>query len=400
MVDEPADDERVDGDQKVAFSAAEQERLNQQLRQLLAKVQAVRQQTIKVKMSPGLFDWFCDNGVNLLFSTRRASKLFCLGQAKEEKKISIVETDFKHCGALSVHGQRELFLSTQQKIWRMHNAVPKAKSLNGFQRFFVPQQAFVTGELNVQDMAVNSRGRVIFVNSLFSCLAGVSDTHSFVPLWKPAFISDLVSEERCFLSGVALLDDEPKFVTAAAQTNTAAGWKQAGLEQGVVIDVPTNEVVASGLQRPYCPRFYQGRLWLLESGSGYLGYVDLSSGQFHQVAFLPGCVRSVDFVNHYAIVGVSRLHTLEDNVVSNLLSHASQRHGRQLCCGLFIIDLNSGETVGHLTFDKVIDEITSVAVLKDVKHAAIVGPQSEEMNRIITIAEPLRRVAPSTLSRH
>jgi hypothetical protein len=37
-------------------------------------------------------------------------------------------------------------------------------------------------------VAVDSSGRVMFVSTLFGCLARVSEQYSFVPLWQPPFI--------------------------------------------------------------------------------------------------------------------------------------------------------------------------------------------------------------------
>ncbi|MEQ8757095.1 MAG: DUF4915 domain-containing protein [Coleofasciculus sp. G1-WW12-02] len=62
----------------------------------------------------------------------------------------------------------------------------------------MPQVNYVTGDLDVHDVAVVDppllKGGLggdhpIFVNTLFSCLATVSETHSFTPVWQPPFIS-------------------------------------------------------------------------------------------------------------------------------------------------------------------------------------------------------------------
>ncbi len=44
-----------------------------------------------------------------------------------------------------------------------------------------------------------------------------------------------------------------------------------------MLDVPSGEVVVGGLCMPHSPRWHDGRLWLLESGNGALGYVDLQA---------------------------------------------------------------------------------------------------------------------------
>ncbi len=67
------------------------------------------------------------------------------------------------------------------------------KSSEGHDALYVPQAAYFTGDLDVHDLGVTGEGRPAFVNTLFNCLATVSDTHSFVPLWKPSFISRLAA---------------------------------------------------------------------------------------------------------------------------------------------------------------------------------------------------------------
>ena len=53
------------------------------------------------------------------------------------------------------------------------------------------------------------------MNTLFSCLAGLDSRYSFVPRWRPPFISALAAEDRCHLNGLAMVDgDAPAFLVA------------------------------------------------------------------------------------------------------------------------------------------------------------------------------------------
>ena len=74
-------------------------------------------------------------------------------------------------------------------------------------------------------MALDADGRLTFVNTLFGCLATLSDDHSFKPVWRPSFVSQLVAEDRCHLNGLAMVDGRPKYVTAASQSDVADGWR-------------------------------------------------------------------------------------------------------------------------------------------------------------------------------
>jgi uncharacterized protein (TIGR03032 family) len=130
-------------------------------------------------------------------------------------------------------------------------------------------------------------GRPLFANTLFSCIATVSDSHSFKPVWKPTFISRLAAEDRCHLNGLVLEGGQPRYVTAVSRSDVADGWRDRRAEGGIMIDVASQEIIAQGLSMPHSPRLWDGRLWLLNSGTGELGAVDIASGRFEPVAFCP-----------------------------------------------------------------------------------------------------------------
>ncbi len=58
-----------------------------------------------------------------------------------------------------------------------------------------------------------------------------------------------------------------------------------------LIDVASNKVVTERLSMPHSPRWHGDRLWVLNSGTGHLGTVDLSSGAFEPASFAPGLAR-------------------------------------------------------------------------------------------------------------
>src|SRR5919108_590759 len=80
---------------------------------------------------------------------------------------------------------------------------------------------------------------------------------------------------------------------AGAPPATPGGWRADKARGGCVIDVPTREWVARGLSMPHSPRWHDGRLWLLESGTGQLVLVDLATSRRQKVAQLPGFARGL-----------------------------------------------------------------------------------------------------------
>ena len=110
---------------------------------------------------------------------------------------------------------------------------------------------------------------------------------------------------------------------------------------GCVIDVTTGDVVAEGLSMPHSPRWYRERLWVLNSGKGELGRVDLAAGRFEPIAFCPGYLRGLAFAGDHAIVSLSQPR--HDKTFGGLaLDGELARRNADAQCGLQIIDLKTG----------------------------------------------------------
>ena len=198
------------------------------------------------------------------------------------------------------------FLSSLYQIWRFENMLGPGEMSDGYDRLYLPQLGFTTGDCDIHDMAVDADGQLVFVNTLFSCLATTSSTHSFRPLWQPPFISRLAAEDRCHLNGLAMRDGQPAYVTAVSNSDAADGWRERRRDGGLVVDVASNDIVAGGLSMPHSPRWYQGRLWLCNSGTGEFGFIDLATGKFEPLTFCAGYLRGVAFHGDYALLGTSK----------------------------------------------------------------------------------------------
>ena len=84
-----------------------------------------------------------------------------------------------------------------------------------------------------------------FVNTRFSCLATRSNVFSFVPRWRPPFISALAPEDRCHLNGLGMRDGVPRYVTALGETDVAGGWRENKRSGGILMDLSNNEVITA-----------------------------------------------------------------------------------------------------------------------------------------------------------
>jgi uncharacterized protein (TIGR03032 family) len=336
---------------------------------------------LEITASPQFVDWLLQQQLSLAFTTYQAGKLYLVG-AKPDGRLSVFQRAFERCLGLCADASGgRLWLATRFQIWRLENMLPAGTSADGFDALFVPQAAYTTGDVDAHDVMVDRAGRAVFVNTLFSCLAVVSERYSFEPLWQPAFVSRLAGEDRCHLNGVAVRDSQPAFVTACSETDVRDGWREQRSSGGCVIDVQQNAILARGLSMPHSPRWRRNRLWLLDSGKGALAYVDLKTGRLESVCFCPGFARGLDFAGDYAVVGLSKPR--ETTFRGLPLEEELQRRQAQPQCGVNVVDLRSGEVVHWLRLEGATTELYDVAVLPGVVRPKALGVISDEIRHSV-----------------
>ena len=330
-------------------------------------------------------EWLAGSGASLAFTTYQAGKLFLIG-VKPDGQLAIFERTFPRCMGLGVDAKaRSLFLATHFQLIHFDNVVA-GNGTQAHDAVFAPHLSWITGDLDVHDVAVTSDRRPVFINTLFSCVARVSDGYSFRPLWHPPFISKLAPEDRCHLNGLALDSDRPRYVTLVAASDVADGWRDHRTDGGLLMDMDSNEILVEGLSMPHSPRVQDGKVWLLNSGSGELGYVKPEERRFEPVAFCPGYARGLAFIGHHAIVGLSLPR--ENRTFQGLaLDQGLAERGAEPRCGLIVVDTKSGDTVGWIRIEGVVRELFDVAVLPGVRNPALVGFKTDEIRRVISIDE-------------
>ena len=331
--------------------------------------------------------WLAEQRASLAFTTYQAGKLHLIG-VRPDGRLSIFERTFPRAMGLGVSDDgRSLLLATLNAIQRFDNVLPAGQlSQDGYDAVYAPHASWVTGDVDAHDVGFGPSGRPVFVNTLFSCLAEVSDSHSFRPLWKPSFISRLAPEDRCHLNGMAMLDGTPRFVTAVSRADAADGWRDHRQDGGIVIDVGADAIVCEGLSMPHSPRLQEDRLWLLNSGTGEFGLVDRKAGRFEPLAFCPGYARGLAFLGGCAVVGLSLAR--ENRTFSGLgLDAGLAARNVAPRCGLAIIELASGNMLHWVRVEGVVRELFDVAALPGVVRPSAIGFKTDEINRVISIEE-------------
>lgn len=349
-------------------------------------VEPVTKPPLEIQPSRHFLEWLAESGASLAFTTYQTNRLFLLG-LKENGTLSVFERHFDRPMGLCASPQR-LYMNTRWQLWQLDDALPPGVTHEGADRLYVPRHAYTTGDIDMHDIAVDKQGRVLFINTSYSCLATVSERYNFKPLWQPPFISRLTPEDRCHLNGLALDDGEPAYVTAVSRSDVVSGWRERRHEGGSLIDIRNGEIIAGDLSMPHSPRLYRGRLWVLNSGTGELGWVDIDSGRFEGIAFCPGFIRGLAFCGDYAIVGLSKPR--RERAFSGLtLDDRLREKDAEARCGIWVIDLRSGVIAHWLELEGVVAELYDVQVIEGVRRPKAIGFKTDEIQRLITIdSEP------------
>jgi uncharacterized protein (TIGR03032 family) len=320
---------------------------------------------------PGILD---DLGASLLASTYQTGKLVAVrtlgsGLNTHFRALESPMGIAYQAGRLAVGTRAEV-----REYQNLPQLTPQLSPPDQHDACFVPRTISYTGDIRVHDVAW-AGDELWMVATRFSCLATLDGEHSFVPRWQPPFITALAAEDRCHLNGMAVVDDRVRFVTALGVSDEPQGWRNGKADGGVIIDVDSGEVAVAGLSMPHSPRWHRDRLWVLESGQGSLAAVDLATGTVETVAELPGFTRGLAFAGPLAFIGLSEVR---EATTFGGLPLTARLEDRQ--CGIWVVNVETGETVAFLRFEDLVEEIFDVALLPGIRFPEIAEHGSDLVN--------------------
>jgi uncharacterized protein (TIGR03032 family) len=327
-------------------------------------------------------------GLSLAVTTYQAGKLVLLRPELHDGKL-LVNTHFRNFSKPMGFAWEvgRFAIGTTAEIWEFHDIPPVASKLDALRSsrlsdaVFLPRRCHMTGDVQVHEMAwvanpkvggsqsSSTRSELWFINTRFSCLATQGDAYSFVPRWQPPFITALAPEDRCHLNGMGVRDGVVRYATALGETDGPGGWRKNKGTGGVLMDVESNQVITWDLSMPHSPRWHNGKLWILESGNGSIGFVDEQNGKFQEICRVPGFARGLDFAGPYAFIGLSQVR--ETAIFSGIAIAEMREQDR--CCGVWIVDINRGEIVGFVKFTDGVQEIFAVQVLVGLRWPEILN---------------------------
>lgn len=318
-------------------------------------------------------------GASLLVSTYQANKLLVARSAGGGLSM-LVRTLDRPMGLAA--DARRLAIGTRKEVWLLRNApdiAPRVDPAGTHDACFLPRSSHITGDIGVHEIAwVNDE--LWLVSTRFSCLCTIDPDYSFVPRWRPPFVTALAAEDRCHLNGLAAVNGRPQYVSALGTTDAPNGWRTEKSHGGCIIDVPSGELVTRGLSMPHSPRCQDGRLWVLESGVGGIALVDQTTGRCELVARLPGFTRGLAIAGPYAFIGLSKIRQTSamDGVP------LAERRG-DLKCGIAVVDLRSGQMIAFLELQTAVEEVFDVQLLPGLRFPEVVGFQKETLQHTFVV---------------
>ena len=299
--------------------------------------------------SPTLPKLLWQLGCTLVFSTYQAGKVIFI-RATSPATIEQYALDFPRPMGLAVSDQR-IAVATRDEVVVLTNTSTEEGA-------YVQEKTYSSGEVDTHDLAWGKDG-LWAINTLLSSMALTDENSDFECQWRPRFVSDVVPEDRCHLNSMAMVDGRPEYVTAFGKVDTFEGWRENKVSGGIVMDVSSGEILLEGLPMPHSPRVYDGKLYLLLSGTGELVCADPEAGRYEVVVQLPGFVRGMARCGDYLFVGLSKLRKSSSTFAALPISEDA------LFSGIVVVSLSEGRIVEHITYETGIEEIYDVQIIPE-----------------------------------
>ncbi len=128
-----------------------------------------------------------------------------------------------------------------------------------------------------------------------------------------------------------------------------------------------DRVIARGLSMPHSPRWYDNRLWVLESGRGTLVTIDPKTGEKTDVARVPGFCARPGFSRSGRLHRLSQLRETNAFTDIEITDDNSERQS-----GVWAVHIGTGKTIAFLKFTGGVQEIFAVQAVPGVLFPEII----------------------------
>ena len=305
----------------------------------------------------------------IVISTFQAGKVVFISPKNNEELVQLPRT-FKRPMGLTVKDSK-MAIATEDEILILNSSRALAKTYppkpDVYDTLYHPQASFFTGRMDIHDLHWGKQG-LWAVNTSFSCLSTIDDTFNFTPQWQPNFITELQGDDRCHLNGLAMQNGEPTYITALGKGNTKQAWRENITKGGILMHIPSNEIILEGLAMPHTPRVYNDQLYLLLSAKEELIAVDTEKGTYGAIAHIPGFVRGMAKHGDFLFIATSKLRKN-----SSTFKHLDIADKADIA-SVSLLHLPTATIMAKLTYHTSVDEIYDIQVLPDVIRPNILNP--------------------------
>lgn len=330
-------------------------------------------EVIDYKVTPSFVALLEKLGCSLVITNYQSSTVMTFSSLGDGRPVQMF-TAFPAAMGLALSGDRLAIAALSEvivltNIRKLAPSLPKFPGI--FDGYFVPRVHYTTGECSLHDMVFDASG-IVAVNTAYSCICRIDGIHNFVPVWQPPWISEIRPGDRCHLNGMAVEQGEIRYATALGTTDVPRGWTERRLDGGVLVEVPSGRVIAHGLCMPHSPRLVDGRLYMIEAGTGTLLEVDRAGGARRPIVTLPGFARGLAVHDGYFFIGLSLMR--DSKPFEGL---PVERIGQELICGVVAVEIATGQVVGTLRYIGGCTEIHDIQVVPGVRRLGISGYDSD-----------------------
>lgn len=312
--------------------------------------------------SPQLPELLLSLNCTIAITTYQAGKVVLISPNPDKERLTTLPRTFSKPMGIDVD-QNRMLIALKDEVILLENSVELAKfypnKQNVYDSLWLPRVTYYTGQVDMHDIAFGDDG-IYAINTSFSCLCKVDGNYNFKPIWKPPFIDKLISEDRCHMNGLVMLNGKPKYITALGTTNTHQGWRENIVGGGILMDVETNEIILDGLAMPHSPRMYKDDLYILLSASGEFIKVNTENKSYEVLKKFDGFCRGLSIYKDYAFIGFSKLRKNSSTFAK--LSFSDKAN----FSGIKIIHLPTNAEVGEIVYKSSVDEIYEVSVLPEM----------------------------------
>jgi uncharacterized protein (TIGR03032 family) len=317
------------------------------------------QEPFACSYSPQFAEILYNLKISLAISTYQAGKLILLCP-KNEDQITQLPRNFQRPMGIALEGDR-MAIATSDEVIYFKNSEQLAwhypKNPGVYDALFVPRATYFTSRLDIHDLEFGHDG-LYAVNTSFSCIIKIDEQYSFTPVWKPSFITEIAHEDRCHLNGMAMVEGKPRYATAFNEGNTPKSWSSTLGEQGILIDMQSNEILTRGLEMPHSPRYFDNKLYVLQSRNGAIATIDTNTGAVEEIRRLNCFVRGFEKIGDYLFVAYSRIRK-HSSIFGKLDVSDKSNHA-----GIAVIHATTGALMAEFKYLNSVEEIYDIKIIK------------------------------------